>query len=189
MNNTGTLYSIGDMHPLGDSIKEGLSIMYDNDYGFILDFKFSNLENCEIENFRNGILSLDLAYLNKIIFFIIDIEGFTFSDIAFTSNITELTSKDDIKDIKKGEGFCCSMILTEGTNNVIKALRVISLSNHFSNILVDKMREQFDNNFNKNKHTLDCIEIYNKYSSVKQLKKRSIAHMKSTNNNDNTVLI
>lgn len=188
MNNTGTLYSIGDNHPLGDSIKEGLSIMYDNDYGFILDFKFSNLENREIENFRNGILSLDLAYLNKIIFFIIDIEGFTFSDIAFTSNISELNSKDEIKDIEKDKGFCCSIILTEGTNNIIQAIRVISFSNHFSNILASKMREQFDDNFNQAKHTLDCMDIYNKYSSVKELKKLSIAHMKSTNNS-NAILI
>lgn len=122
MNNTGFLYSIGCTHPMGKDINEGISITYDNNYGFTVDFKFSNLDIQEIENFRKGIFSLDLAYLNKIIFFIIDIEGFTFSDMAFTSNITALTSKEELEDIKDGEGFAFSMILTEGTTNIIKAL-------------------------------------------------------------------
>lgn len=182
MNNIGTLYAVGETHPLGEDIKEGISITYDNNYGFTLDFKLSNLDDNEIENFRSGILSLDLAYLNKILFFIIDIDGFTFSDVAFTSNITALTSKEEIEDVKKGKGLSFSMVLTEGTTNIIKALRVIALSNHFSNILIDKMREQFDVNFNQVKHTMDCIDIYNKYPSVEQLKQFSIAHMKSTNN-------
>lgn len=182
MNNTGTLYAIGETHPLGEDIKEGISITYDNNYGFIVDFKLSNLHSDEIENFRSGILSLDLAYLNKILFFIIDIDGFTFSDVAFTSNITALTSKDEIEDVKKDEGLCFFMVLTEGTTNIVKALRLVSLSNHFSNILIDKMREQFDVNFNQSKHTMDCIDVYNTYPSTKQLKQLSIAHMKSTNN-------
>ena len=182
MNDTGTLYSIGQTHPLGEDIKEGASITYDNNYGFILDFKFSNLHKEEVENFRSGILSLDLAYLNKILFFIIDIDGFTFSDVAFTSNITHLTSKEQIENVEQGKGLAFSMVLTEGTTNIIKALRVISLSNHFSNILTEKMREQFDDNFNPAKHTKDCIDIYNKYPFVEQLKQFSIAHMKSTNN-------
>ena len=182
MNDNGTLYAVGEIHPLGENITEGISISYDNSCGFVLDFKFSNLYSEEIKNFRSGILSLDLAYLNKILFFIIDIEGFTFSDVAFTSNITALTSSKEIEDIEEGKGLAFSMVLTEGTTNVIKALRVISLSNHFSNILIDKMREQFDFNFNPVKYNKDCTDIYNKYTSVEQLKQFSIVHMKSTNN-------
>lgn len=178
----GTMYAIGYKHPLSDDLKEGTSLMYDNSSGFILDFKLSNLRENEIEAFRSGTLSLDLSYIEKIIIFVLDIEGFINVDLAFTSNITALTSAKELKDVEDGTGIAFTMILTEGTTNIIKALRVFSLSNHFSKILISKMRDQFTADFDINQHSLNSDKVFNKYPTSKALKKQSIAHMKSTTN-------
>lgn len=178
MNDYGTMYAIGLPHPFGDKLKEGASIYYDNCCGFTVEIKLPNLTPQAITAFRKGTISIDLSYLEKILFFTIDIDNFTYFDLAFTSNITYLNSKDELGDIENNEGFAFNFILTEATNNIVQALRVISLSNHFSKILLEKMKEQLDENFNANEHNRKVFKIFSKYNDLKQL---SIAHTKSTN--------
>ena len=54
MNNIGTLYAVGETHPLGEDTKEGISSRHDNHYGYELDV--TSMEEAELEEIKEQIV-------------------------------------------------------------------------------------------------------------------------------------
>lgn len=171
-------FEVGSIHPFIKSFyKKGLSVIFDKT-GFLFNIIFDNLTESEVNAFKKGNIKIDLVYKNGVIFFLFNIEGLIdTSDIAFNINLCHEEAKK-ITDIGLNKGYACQLILTEGTTGIIKAMRLVTLTNDMSVKLNECMKEQLNNPISKGVYNQIVDNTQRAYTS-KELQKYSISSYKS----------
>lgn len=142
--------------------------------GFHLPIGYNNLDDFEINAFKNGKIDMDIAFVNNIIFIILEIEGILeLSDVPF--HIALSTTPLEALELQDGEGYALHMFLIDSKDNVLKAIRLVSLSEEFSHTLktlIDKQLEEF---FNMDDYNKRLANVFNNFTQ-QDLKEMSLAH-------------
>lgn len=172
--NKGTSIEVGKPNPF--KVGNGMSLIWDEN-GFLINLKTDNLLPQEIEDFRKGEIRIDVVSKAGVIFFIIEIQGsLGISDIAFNALVSPNKEEDLIEPTDK-LGYGVHMILTEGRNNEVKAMRVLGLNAETSKVLYKLIKEQFEKKLPKGMFEHNVADIQNRYST-KDLRKFSLAYSK-----------
>lgn len=168
---------VGKKFPLTE-VREG-AMMDLKDEGFILMIGLDNISEKEIMNFKKGELTIDLTFVNDIIFFVVDMEDLILSDIPFhvgytrtDENISEILKRD------KDEVYQLHMFLVDTIDNTLKAIRFIGFTKEFSNVIEVIMNKQLETKFNKEDYNKELDNIYNKLSPT-DIKRMSTASFSS----------
>lgn len=169
------MYSISVGKPLNLELKEGLSILNDG-LGFQLFINLPNLSKHEIDSF-NGKMKIGLFVDEEtdIIAFLIEINNLiSVSDVFFNINITP-KGLDTVEKITNDDyGYAFTTTLVESTTNIVKGMRIVTLSNEFSKILYNRLEKEWKNeDVNNNiKYSQNVEKIMRKYSSSEMWNKR-----------------
>lgn len=152
-----------------DNKREGLSVLFD-DTGFLFNISFNNLKEQEIKAFRKGNVKIDLVYKNGVILFLFEIEDLIdTSDIAFSINLCHEDVRK-VMEVEDGKGFACKLILNDSKTGIIKAMRLISLSNEMSVKLNDCITNQLQNPISKGAYIQIVNNIQRAYSPTELLR-------------------
>ncbi|MCC0684033.1 hypothetical protein [Clostridioides sp. ZZV14-6345] len=152
--------------------QEGLNISFDES-GFIVVFKLSNLSDKEITGFKTGNLRIDVAFLEKIIFFVFtNTSGIGDADIPFSFNLSKVK---EIAEIGENQGLAMNLILVEANNNIVKGLRHVGLNTNTSKYIKKCRMEQLDNNFDRNKYVMTINKLQRNFNS-RDIKKMAGAY-------------
>lgn len=177
----GTSIEVGKPNPL--KVENGMSLLW-NENGFLINLKVNDINPNEIELFKKGKMRIDVASKEGVIFFIIEMEGsLGICDLAFNALISPNKEEDLIKP-SDGLGYGIHMILTEGRNNEVKAMRVLGLNEETSKVLYKLIKEQFEKNLPRGMFEHNVADIQNRYST-KDLRKFSLAYSKFEGKKDN----
>lgn len=157
---------------LETKVQEGLSISFDEN-GFTVIFKLDNLSDKEITGFRTGNLRVDVAFLEKIIFFVFtNTTGIGDADIPFTFHLGKVK---EIQEIGENQGFAMNLILVEANNNIVKGLRHVSLNTNTSKYIKKCGMEQLANDFDMNKHVITINRLQRNFKS-REIKEKAGAY-------------
>lgn len=155
------------------NIIEGVAINFEEE-GFYLPIGFRNITDKEVHAFKNDKINIDIAFVNNIIFIVFEIDGVVeLSDAAF--HIALSTTPLRFLDLNDGEGYKLHMFLIDSKDNVLKAIRLVSLSEEFSHTLktlIDKQLEEF---FNMDDYNKRLANVFNNFTQ-QDLKEMSLAH-------------
>ena len=120
----------------------------------ILTFNFSVSEK-DIQNFLNGTTSFGLFTDKNILFFLFKIDGFMdWSDLAFTVHLA-----GGEKIIDDGSYLPFSLLLIESSTNIIKGIRVVTVTPTFRSILTKILQKQ-------NTERFDTLAYYNNINTI-----------------------
>lgn len=102
-----------------------------------------NITNDEVFYFRKGDTSLDLTYVNDIIFFLLKIDGI----ISLVDTPFPICSS--VKDFQKlrlliEKYSAIQFFLVETSNNTIKAMRIVGISEEFLKLLGKFIEKQME---------------------------------------------
>lgn len=120
---------VGKNFPL---IKARDGVMFDlKEEGFFVFLGMKDITDDEIEEFKKGKLMLDLSFINDIIFFVLEIGDFLLSDAPFHVGLIRPVKKRE--EIIDREGiYSMQLFLIDTKNNILKGIRVIGLTEAFS---------------------------------------------------------
>ena len=136
-----------------DMPAESMSIML-NGGVLVLTFNFSVSEK-DIQNFLNGTASFGLFVDKNILFFLFKIDSFLdWSDLAFTAH---LANGEIIIDDSGYLPF--SLLLVESGTNIIKGIRIVTVTPNFRSILAQIIQKQ-------NAERFDTLTYYSNISSI-----------------------
>lgn len=147
---------------------DGMSIVL-NSGAPLLVFNYS-LMPWEIEAFQNGDCSFGLFAENDLIFFLFKINGFMeWSDLAFTIHL----AGDETITAEPGY-LPITLVLVESQTQIIKGLRVVSVSPVFRKHLADAIDAQAKNTFNTINYYNGVGDIYRLYPSVTDMLNKAL---------------
>lgn len=142
-------YSVGEKPPFPHP--NGLSIMF-GETGFVVAIQLDDLTQSEISAFHDDIVDIYLCQASKdVSFFVFSINNFLeLSDVAFTIFKTPFQLQGLNMDLNKdtNQGYAMTLILIDGHTNIIKAMRLIGLSNEFSqhinNVCIEQSKRWYN---------------------------------------------
>lgn len=153
----------------------GLSIMFD-DSGFLVGVKLDNLQPFEIMAFKNRKITISLCKVTEqLLFFVFSIDGcIKYSDVAFTINRTR-KRLDALQEMPDGKGYAMTMMLVQGNNNILKAMRLVGLSTTMSNRFNEICREQATNPISYDEYLKLIFACQSEFTSKELIDKFEVA--------------
>lgn len=143
-----------------DMPTESMSIMLNGGIP-VLTFNFTVSEK-DIQNFLNGTISFGLFTKKNILFFLFKIDSFLdWSDLAFT---VHLAGGERIIDNNSYLPF--NLLLIESGTNIIKGIRVVTVTPAFRSILVIILKKQNTERFDTLAYYKNISAIYDNYPKV-----------------------
>ena len=151
-----------------DMPDESMSIML-NGGTPVLAFNFSVTEK-NIETFLNGITSFGLFAEDNILFFLYKIDGFLdWSDLAFTIHLA-----GGEKIVDDGSYLPFHILLIESDTNVIKGIRIVTVSPKFRTILAKTIARQKTEKFDTLAYYKRINKIYESYPKTFSMLAKSL---------------
>jgi hypothetical protein len=151
-----------------DMPAEGMSILLVNGAP-MLSFNFSVTEK-NIAAFLHGSSSFGLFSERNILFFLFKIDGFLdWSDLAFTIH---LTGDEKIED--NGGYLPFHLVLVESETNIIKGLRVVTVSPAFRSMLARTTQQQAKERFDTIDYYKKIGALYETYPSASTMLKKAM---------------
>lgn len=133
--------------------------------GLVVFIGLDDIIEKEIENFRKKQLTLDIAYINDIIFFVLNIDEFIISDIPFhTGLIRPESSRNTVIKRSPENIYNLHIYLVDIVDNTLKAMRFIGLTEEFSSIVEMLLNKQMEKEFNKKEYSKNLKNLINKFS-------------------------
>ena len=151
-----------------DMPPEGMSILLMNGAP-MLSFNFSVTEK-DIAAFQRGSLSFGLFSENNILFILFKIEDFLdWSDLAFTIHLAQ-----DEK-IEVNESYLpFNLVLVESSTNIIKALRMVTVTPAFRSMFARITQQQAQERFDTIDYYNKIGVLYKKYPSAALMLKKAV---------------
>lgn len=151
-----------------DMPDESMSIMLNAGIP-VLTFNFTISEN-DIQNFLNGVTSFGLFVDKNILFFLFKIDGFLdWSDLAFTIHLA-----GGEKIIDDGSYLPFNLLLIESGTNIIKGIRIITVTPTFRSILVRILQKQKTERFDTLVYYDNISAIYDSYPKAFSMLAKSL---------------
>ena len=137
------VFTIGDTYPI--ETRPGTS-GYFGEQGFIFTLELDNISTDEIEYFKFGELTISFCKVtDRVSFFVIDIENFIFTDVAFTIIKTPCGSKGLVT---SENDFVNTILITlvDAKTHKLIAMRQLGISSDMSKKIYEvcKKQEEFD---------------------------------------------
>lgn len=152
-------------HELPD---DGMSVIINGGTPVIV-FNFS-LMPVEIKAFQNGDCSFGLFAEKDLIFFLLKIDGFMeWLNLAFTIHLA-----DDEKIEDEPSYLPFSLVLLESQTNIIKGLRMVTVSPTFRQTLAKAIDTQAKNSFNPIDYYNAIGAAYKQYPSVADMLNKAL---------------
>lgn len=153
-------FCVGEEFPI--KIKDGISASF-RSYRIDHLIGLKHISKNEAESFNSGEIKVYLSKVNDVIFLLTEIEGvLAVSDAPLLLDIID----EDYSPIPKGDmSYLLNIFLVDTSDNILKGMRVIGLSNDLSNklsIIVDKM---IDKNFDLDQYAKTSKYVQSKMSS------------------------
>lgn len=162
------MFKVGSNCPV--EVQEGASILF-IDSSFTVFIKMSDLFDEDVTAFRDNELKLALCkYDPKTLFFVYGIKKFVYmSDIAFHIGLTA-SKLDGLKDnIEEGTGYGFTFVLIEEETNIIKAIRTVTVTKNFSEIINKCFKEQYKAGLDGYEETVKSV--FKQYSAEQLVQK------------------
>ena len=147
---------------------ESMSIVLNSGAPLLL-FNFS-LSEKNIAAFQNGVSSFGLFAEKDLLFLLFKIEGFLdWSDLAFTIHLAQDEKIED-----NGGYLPFNLVLVESSTNIIKALRMVTVSPTFRSVVVKAIERQNNEPFNVIDYYKNIKVIYDIYPEVVSMLKNAL---------------
>lgn len=157
-------------------IRDGIFFDFKEE-GFHLPIGLRNIRDDEIYAFRKGKIDIDIAFIDDIIFIIFEIDKVVMlSDVPF--HIALSTTPLEALELKDGESYLLHMFLIDTSNNELKAMRLVGLSEKFSHVLKALIDKQLEGFFNMEDYERKLNNILNNMTQ-QDLRRVSLAHFSS----------
>lgn len=139
---------------------------------------YERLSKDEIQVVSKGECTFGYAYLySGVIFFLYKFgDSSIFGDCSFSSHLVSEEDRAELPlpgDETFGKLF---IILVEATTGIIKALRLIQLSDDFSSYFYDTIGAEREREFSREQYDRDIQKVYSKYPDVYSLF-RTVSHV------------
>lgn len=137
----------------------------------MLDLFYRNLSASEIDDIRFAPveLAINTQASKDVIFFLYRFGSAPWSDAPYTWHMVTKDEQTMPATLADGEGQLLSVTLVEATNGIIRALRVVSMSPHFSRKLHDAIRAQAARPFDQATYDAELARCYQRYPDSQAL--------------------
>jgi len=151
-----------------DMSNESMSIVLHGGTPMLI-FNFTISEK-DIQNFLNGTISFSLFSEKNMLFFLFKIDGFMdWSDLAFTIHLA-----GDEEIIDDGSYLPFSLLLIESGTNIIKGMRLVTVTPTFRSILTKILQKQQVEKFDSVAYYKNISTIYESYPKVFSMLAKSL---------------
>lgn len=140
----------------------------DNTGVFEIIVNYKHPTNEEINAYKaNKKFEIRFFSTDNVLFFLFRAEGEPWQDAPFNPHLSPNKEYEEIKD---GEGYLLTLIVSDAPSGVVKSIRSIGLGNKFSNALRKQIVCLMDNPFDADLYRSDIERIYGKYSTEELLR-------------------
>lgn len=140
----------------------------------MLQICLPNPTEAEIGAFRNGTVHVGLFVRKSVICFLFKIERlYDWSDQAFSIRLVNEAERT-LPEWTPGMHVPLSLVLVDSETGVVRALRVVTYSKHFSEVMNRQLKKQMEEPFSATEHEAAVREIYERYPTSKALSKAAI---------------
>lgn len=155
-------FEVGKKYPLGN-VREGVIIeIFDNGFSFVIGLR--GIKEYEIEAFKSGKIKLDLSFVNNLVFIILEIdELLDVSDAPFPISGIKEEFQNLISRIKSSSFVQFFLVDTEEC--IIKAMRLISVSKEFIDLLTILLEKQMEEGVTRGEYNKNLSYVYRELSS------------------------
>lgn len=156
---------VGENFPLA-RVKEGAMIDLKED-GFHVFVGFHDVTDKEVLDFRKKKLQLDLSFINGIMFFVLEVGDSILADMPFhTGLIRPPSAIDAVTERSSANNYSLNLFLVDVKDNTLKAMRIIGLSEKFSEVIENLMNKQLEATFDKATYNKELNRIFNTLSTT-----------------------
>lgn len=154
---------------VGKHIEEGVTkylegIRFDiNDMGGSVFIKLSNLSTFEINSIKNGKAKFGYYEYKNVIFLLLKFENMNWMDCPYTIYLSKNLTK--LPEFNVGQGLALKIYLINADTGILEALRLIGLSNKFSELIKIGLEKQLLSDFNIYEYDENLCEAYKKYTT------------------------
>lgn len=128
----------------------------------------------EIKAFRKNPVRVALFIEGNVIFFIFKIEGcMDWSDQGFSIHLVHEQNRD-LPSLPPGMRTPLNLVLVDADTGIVRALRMVTFSPHFSRLLHDAMRRQIELPFEPAVHQAVIQDVYRRYPRTADLAKAAV---------------
>lgn len=148
-------------YPLGN-VREGVIIeIFDNGFSIVIGLR--GIKEYEVKAFSSGKIRLDLSFVNNLVFIILEIhELLNVSDAPFPISGIKNEFQQLISHIK--DSSVVQFFLVDTDESIIKAMRMISVSKEFIDLLTLLLEKQMEEGITREAYNKNLSRVYENLS-------------------------
>lgn len=162
------LLKVGERTELLSGYPQEATVFEIDESGLNLFLKMPNLTQSEIKSFSAGSQAeFRFVRVDGILFILFKLGDMPWMDSPYAIQFSRCASLPKVPD---GAGYALNMVLIDGVGSIVRGLRLISLSNRFSNALRDEILRDADSPIVRPLYFDTLGMVYRKYTTKELVK-------------------